>query len=240
MLSVSETTKHLRRAKNGDNESKEILLQNNVLLIKSIVYRFRNKGVEYDDLYQIGCIGFLKAITNFDESFNVRFSTYAVPMIIGEIKRFMRDDGAVKVSRIIKKQAVLVMQFCEEYQLKHNKEPTIEEISKALDISKEDIVLALDSSKMTLSLYESVGDDGENNQTLLDKIPSGYSEDDLVDKLYLKQLLKKLDERERKIIYLRYYRDKTQGEVAKLLGVSQVQISRLENKIISYLKKKAK
>ncbi len=240
MLSVNETITHIRKAKKGDNESKEILLKNNVLLIKSIVYRFKNKGVDYEDLYQLGCIGFLKAISNFDESFNVRFSTYAVPMIIGEIKRFLRDDGNVKVSRIIKQQSVKILKFSEEFQLKFNREPTVDEISTSLEIAKEDIVLALDSSKMTVSLYESVNDESDKPVQLIDRIPSPYTEDDYVDKIYLKNLISKLDKREQQIIILRYYRDKTQGEVAKILGVSQVQVSRLENKILTQLKKKAK
>ena len=155
MLSSLETLTHIRRAKAGDNESKEILINNNVLLIKSIVYRFKNKGIEYDDLYQLGCIGFLKAIKNFDESFNVKFSTYAVPMIIGEIKRFLRDDGNVKISRIIKQNSYKILKFNEEFLLKNNREPTVKEIAEGLRLEQEDVVLAIDSSKMTVSLYES-------------------------------------------------------------------------------------
>ena len=240
MLSSSETLTYLRQAKLGDDKSKEILINNNVLLIKSIVYRFKNKGIEYDDLYQLGCIGFLKAIKNFDESFNVKFSTYAVPMIIGEIKRFLRDDGNVKVSRIIKQNAYKILKFSQEFLVKNNREPTVNEISENLNIDKEDVVLALDSSKMTISLYESVNDEGDKSQTLLEKIPSKFNEDDIVDKIYLKSLISKLEKREQKILFLRYFRDKTQGEVAKILGVSQVQVSRLESKIIEKLKKKDK
>ncbi len=240
MLSSLETLTYVRQAQQGDNKSKEILITNNVLLIKSIVYRFKNKGIEYDDLYQLGCIGFLKAIKNFDESFNVKFSTYAVPMIIGEIKRFLRDDGNVKVSRIIKQNSYKILKFSEEFLNKYNKEPTVKEISENLNIEQEDVVLAIESSKMTISLYESVNDEKDKSQPLLEKIPSKFNEDDFVDKIYLKSLISKLDERERKILFLRYYRDKTQGEVAKILGVSQVQVSRLETKIIEKLKKKIK
>ena len=240
MLSTLETLTHIRQAKEGDNKSKEILITNNVLLIKSIVYRFKNKGLEYDDLYQLGCIGFLKAIKNFDESFGVKFSTYAVPMIIGEIKRFLRDDGNVKVSRIIKQNSYKILKFSEEFQIINNREPTVNEISTSLNIEQEDVVLAIDSSKMTLSLYDSVNDESDKAQTLLEKIPSKFNEDDIIDKLYLKSLISKLDKREQKILFLRYYRDKTQGEVAKILGVSQVQVSRLESKIIEKLKKKTK
>ncbi len=240
MLSSLETLTHIRRAKAGDNESKEILINNNVLLIKSIVYRFKNKGIEYDDLYQLGCIGFLKAIKNFDESFNVKFSTYAVPMIIGEIKRFLRDDGNVKISRIIKQNSYKILKFNEEFLLKNNREPTVKEIAEGLRLEQEDVVLAIDSSKMTVSLYESINDESDKSQTLLEKIPSKFNEDDFIDKIYLKTLISKLEKREQKILFLRYYRDKTQGEVAKILGVSQVQVSRLETKIIEKLKKKTK
>ncbi|MBQ3235288.1 MAG: SigB/SigF/SigG family RNA polymerase sigma factor [Clostridia bacterium] len=239
MLSTAETLRHLRQAQSGDNASKEILITNNSLLVKSIVYRFKNKGVDFDDLYQLGCMGLLKAIYNFDESFNVRFSTYAVPMIIGEIKRFLRDDGEIKVSRIIKYQAYKIARFTEEYQSKHGFEPTVETISQALDISEGDVVLALDSSKMTVSLYETIDDGEDKSQSLIEKIPSQDSEEDMIDSIYLKQLMSKLSEREQKVIMLRYFRDKTQGEVSKILGVSQVQVSRLENKIIKRLKELA-
>ncbi len=236
MLSIQDTLLHIRLAKAGDNKSKDILIENNVMLVKSIVNRFKNKGVEYEDLVQIGLLGLIKAIYNFDESYNVRFSTYAVPLIIGEIKRFMRDDGEIKVSRIIKYQAHKINKFIEEYQIKTGEEPSLNEISKNLDISVDEVVLALDSNKMPVSLYETVDDGQEKSQQLIDKIPAKESEDDVINKLYVKNLLNLLNERERKIIVLRYFRDQTQSEVAKILGVSQVQVSRLENKILARLK----
>ena len=239
MLTRDDTLRHIRQAKLGSHDSKQILISENVLLVKSIVYRFKNKGVDFDDLYQLGCMGLLKAVYNFDESYDVRFSTYAVPMIIGEIKRFLRDDGEIKVSRIIKYNAQKIAKFSEEYQLKFGKEPSIEEISKGIDVPKEDVILALDSNKMTISLYDSVDDGQDKTQSLIEKIPSPETEEDRVEKLYIKQLLSKLQEREKKLIILRYFRDKTQGEVASILGVSQVQISRLENKILKKLKDKA-
>ena len=238
MLSFEETIKYIRLAKNGDINSKNILVSNNVLLIKSIVNRFKNKGVDYDDLFQLGSIGLLKAINNFDEKFNVKFSTYAVPMIVGEIKRFLRDDGEIKVSRLIKMQANEISKFIEKTLKEFGHEPTIEEISKNLNMDKEEIVFALDSRKMLVSLYEKVDDKDDKSQSLIDKIPSNYSEDEHIDKLILKSLINSLTEREQKLIELRYFRDKTQGEVAKILGVSQVQVSRLENKIIERLKQK--
>ncbi len=238
MLSFEETIKHIRLAKNGDNKSKEILIKNNVLLIKSIVNRFKNKGVDYDDLFQLGSVGLLKAIYNFDEKFGVKFSTYAVPMIIGEIKRFLRDDGEIKISRIIKMQAINISKYVEKQLKETGSEPTIEEISKALNMDKEEVVFAIDSTKITVSLYENVNDGDDKSLTLIDKIPSNFTEDDYVDKLLLKNLINDLSYREQQIIKLRYFKDKTQGEVAKILGVSQVQVSRLENKILTTLANK--
>ena len=238
MLSGEETLLNLRKAKSGDTKAKEILLENNVLLLKSIIRRFKGKGVEYDDLYQLASMGLLKAINNFDEKFGVVFSTYAVPMIIGEIKRFLRDDGVIKVSRLIKAQAVQINRYIEEYGAQSGETPTIEEIAVALNMEKEDVVLALDSNKMPLSLSEPVDDkDGEKSAELADKIPSNEREEDMVDKILLRSLIEKLPDRERKIIIMRYYRDNTQSEIAKELGVSQVQVSRIENKIINTLKK---
>lgn len=237
MLNAEETLFYLRKAKAGDLGAKEALLGNNVLLIKSIVKRFTNKGVEYDDLYQLGCVGFLKAIKNFDEKFGVVFSTYAVPMIIGEIKRFLRDDGSIKVSRIIKSQARNINRFIEEKCTDGGEPPTLDEICAALNMEREDVVLALDSSKMPLSLSETVDDgSGDKSIELIDKIPSSEKEDDMIDKILLKSMIERLPERERKVIIMRYYRDNTQSEIAEALGVSQVQISRIENKIIKQFK----
>ena len=207
------------------------------LLLKSIIKRFRGKGVEYDDLYQLACVGFLKAIKNFDEKFGVVFSTYAVPMIAGEIKRFMRDDGTIKVSRMIKSQAQAINKFIQSYMAVKGDSPTLEEISTTLNISKEDVVIALDSSKMPLSLSEPIDDkDGDKSSELADKIASDDREEDMVDRILLKSMIEKLPPREKKIIIMRYYRDNTQSEVAKELGVSQVQVSRIENKIIKFFK----
>ncbi len=238
MFSVEETNYHLRRAKQGDELSKEAIIKNNVLLVKSVAYRFKNKGVDDEDLVSLGNVGLMKAIYNFDESYNVRFSTYAVPMILGEIKRFLRDDGEIKVSRIIKAQYRQITKFVEEFNLKNGREPTIEEIAEELKLSTEEVVISLDSSRRPISLYETAPDTEEKSLTLLDKIPSSETEDEKVDKIYVKSLLSTLEDRERKLIILRYFRDKTQGEVAKILGVSQVQVSRLENRILKKLKER--
>ena len=236
MLSFEETLCLIRRAKLDDNDAKEELLENNKLLLKSIVRRYLNKGVEFDDLYQLACVGFLKAIKSFDESFETRFTTYVVPMIIGEIKRFLRDDGSIKVSRLIKTQYNKINRYIEEYVKNKGVNPTVSEISKSLGIDQEDVVLALESSRQLVSLYESVDDGVEKGVELIEKIPDGYEEDLLVDKIQLKTAIEKLPDREKKLIILRFYSDKTQSETAKALGISQVQVSRLESKILTNMK----
>lgn len=238
MLEAEQTIYYLRKAKDGDKKAKEILLENNSLLIKSIIKRFRNKGVEYDDLYQLGCVGFLKAVKNFDEKFGVVFSTYAVPMITGEVKRFLRDDGSIKVSRLIKSQSIKINRYIAEYGAKTGETPTVDEISAALCIDREDVVLALDSAKAPVSIYDSQeGNGGDKGTELVDRIPAPDREEDMIDKILLKSLIEKLPPREKKLIVMRYYGDNTQSEIATALGVSQVQISRLENKIIETFKK---
>ena len=236
MLSFEETLCLIRRAQRDDNDAKEELLENNKLLLKSIVRRYLNKGVEFDDLYQLACVGFLKAIKSFDESFETRFTTYVVPMIIGEIKRFLRDDGSIKVSRLIKTQYNKINRYIEEYVKDKGVNPTVTEISKSLDIDKEDVILALESSRQLVSLYESVDDGVEKGIELIEKIPDGYEEDFLIDKIQLKTAIEKLPDREKKLIILRFYSDKTQSETAKALGISQVQVSRLESKILTNMK----
>lgn len=226
---------YLRKAKTGDEEAKEIIFKNNSPLIKSIIRRFIGKGVEYEDLYQIACIGFLKAVNNFDESFGVKFSTYTVPMIIGEIKRYMRDNGAIKVSRTLKILANKINRFIDEYQTEIGVSPPVELIAEKFEISPDEVVVAMDSAKMPLSIYDKFDDD-EEGQELIDKIPLN-DEESMVDKIQLSSAIQGLNEREKKIIFLRYFRDRTQTEIAEELGVSQVQVSRLENKIINKIRK---
>lgn len=235
MLSQEEIIVCIRRAKEGDDVAKEKIFKSNTPLIRSIISRFKNKGVEYDDLYQIACIGFLKAINNFDENFGVKFSTYTVPMIIGEIKRYIRDNGAIKVSRSIKILANKLNRFIGDYQAKYNKSPSIEFLANKFSVSEEEIVFALDSARMPLSINEKF-DDEEDSQTLADKISSSETEERLVEKIHLTNIIDGLTERERKIVVLRYFRDKTQSEIAKNLGISQVQVSRLENKILDKIR----
>lgn len=236
MLDENLTVLLLRKAKNGDKTAKERLITENSSLLKSIVKRFLNRGVEYDDLFQLASVGFLKAIDNFDESYSVKFTTYAVPMIMGEIKRFLRDDGSVKISRVIKSLGAKIRAYTEKRA--GNDEPTVEELAKVFSVTKEDITLAIGSSKQTVSIYGKIKDDGNKPIEFVDTLEDGFNEEDLTDKMLLKDLINGLDERERKLIVLRFYSDRTQSEIAKELGVSQVQVSRLENKIVEKMKKK--
>lgn len=237
MLSPEQTLIYIREAKQGIESAKEALLKNNTNLIKSIVKRFLGRGVEYDDLYQLGSLGFIKAINNFDEKYDVMFSTYAVPMIIGEIKRFLRDDGTIKVSRAIKTLSAKINAYIEEYKTKNNSSPTVDEIAKAFNIERTDVVFAMDSAKYPLSLNSAENDEEDSNNELINRLPSSDNQDALIDKIMLRTVIEQLPERDRKIIILRYFRDKTQSEIAKELGVSQVQVSRLESKIIERMKK---
>lgn len=235
MLSKEETTLLIRRAKDGDEIAKEELVKENSPLIKSLVKRFLNKGIEYDDLFQLGSLGFIKAIYNYDEKFDTKFSTYVVPMVVGEIKRFMRDDGAIKVSRAIKTQNMKISKYVEEFIKNNYRRPTYEEIGKAFNMDPAEVVFTMDSAKMPVSIYTPSEDDETKSTFLLDKYTLDNS-DDMVDNLVLKEVVKNLDERDKKIIVLRFFRDKTQSEIAKILGVSQVQVSRLENKIIEKMR----
>lgn len=237
MLNQENLLDYVRKAKQGDNSAKSVLFEHNAPLIKSIIRRFKDKGVEYEDLYQIACIGFLKAINNFNEQFEVKFSTYCVPMIIGEIKRYIRDNGAIKVSRTIKILANKINRYIDEYQTTHNNSPDVDDIALKFGVERDDVVVAMDSSRLPLSIYDKYEDEDEG-QELIDKIPADYGEEKLINKIQLKEVIADLTEREQKIIVLRYFRDKTQTEIAENLGVSQVQVSRLENKIIEKMRLK--
>ncbi len=234
MLGQEETLNLIRLAKMSDDKAKETLITENMPLIKSIVRRYKNKLVDYEDLISLGTLGLVKAINNFNVEYGVKFSTYAVPMIAGEIKRFIRDDGAIKVSRSTKSQALEINKFIDEYRTLHNETPSIDEIATAFNIESTEVVFILDSTRYPLSIYSETEEDG---LTLEDKISDASNEDDLINNIVLKDLITSLSERDKKIIILRYFRDKTQSEVAKELGVSQVQISRLESKILEKMRK---
>ena len=236
MLTHRETLELIRKAQEGDQDAKEKLIEQNMPLIKSIVKRYLSKYVEYEDLMSLGALGLIKAINNFDTSYDVRFSTYAVPMISGEIKRFLRDDGAIKVSRTLKMHCYKINRYIEEFRIERDREPDVAEIAAHFGMEAEEVAFAMDSSHMPVSIYE--GGDDEDNLTLIDRLADEDHEDELIDGICLKNLLSELEEREKQIIILRYYRDKTQSEIARTIGVSQVQVSRLENKILEKLRKR--
>lgn len=238
MLEEEITLNYIRKAKDGDNAAKELLLKENASLLKSVVKRYLNKGAEYDDLMQLASIGFLKAISGFDFSFEVKFSTYAVPLIAGEIKRFLRDDGSLKVSRALKKNARDILSYISERESETGEEPSLKEIASAFHMEESEVVFAMGSRRKPLSLYEKGDYKDEETGEMVERIPSKEGADDLIEKIQLKDAIFSLPERERKIILLRYFRDMTQSEVAKHIGVSQVQVSRIESKVISEFKKK--
>ncbi|HZJ99582.1 MAG TPA: RNA polymerase sporulation sigma factor SigF [Tissierellaceae bacterium] len=234
VLSHEETMKLIKLSQSGDREAKNKLVEHNIGLIRSILRGFVNRGYEVDDLFQIGSIGLLKAIDKFDTSFNVKFSTYAVPMIVGEIKRFLRDDGLIKVSRSLKQVAGQAKKAEEMLSKRLGREPTINEISEEIGVDSEEIVMALEASYHPEYLYNVIHQDDGAPLYLIDKVSQDTEDhqDELLDNIFLKETLSRLKPRDRQIIFLRYYKDRTQTEVAKELGISQVQVSRIEKRII--------
>lgn len=238
-LSQEAIIEYIKKAQNGDTEAENYIVSQNLGLVRSVVKRFLNRGCEYEDLVQIGSIGLLKAIKKFDTSYNVRFSTYAIPMIIGEIKRFLRDDGIIKVSRNLKEIAIKANACKENIEKNYGREPTISELAAELDIPAEDLIMAMDSINSTQSLYDVIHQDDGSPVLLIDKIQNDNIEDSsLIDKIALREVLASLEPRERQIIVLRYFNEKTQCQVAELLGISQVQVSRIEKKILDKLRKR--
>ena len=233
MLSNDETLNLLNLAQGGDDNAKEILICENSPLIKSVIRRYKNKGVEDDDLYQLGCMGFVKAINNFSVEYNVKFSTYAVPMIAGEVKRFLRDDGSVKVSRSIKHNAILIKNYIVSYQAENGVEPSIEQISKQFNMDSQDVVLTMEASTQFVSIDDKFDDEDDS---LAERTQDSFSPEKLNDKIALRDMINNLPAREKQVIIMRYYLDKTQSEIASSLGVSQVQISRIENKVLQNFK----
>ena len=234
MLDQQTTLSLLKKVKNNDERAKEELIINNIQLVKSIVRKYKYSQVEYDDLMQLGLIGLYKAIKNFDESFNVRFSTYAVPMIVGEIKRFLRDDGIIKVSRSTKVLASKIQSYINEIVSSTGESPSVNDIANKFNIEPQEVSFTLDSIKYPISLYDKVDED---SLCLMDRIPADDNEEDFIDKLALKESINKLPEKEKEVIMLRYFRDMTQSEIASILGISQVQVSRIENRVLGELKK---
>ena len=240
MLSSTDTLALIKRAQQGDEEAKQILIEENSPLVKSVIKRFKGKGIEYDDLYQLGCVGFLKAIKNFNTDFNVKFSTYVVPMVIGEIKRFMRDDGEIKVSRAIKSLNLKISKFIENFLKEHMRKPTTKEIAKEFNIDESEVIFTMDSAKMPISMFTTYDDDSNKGQYLIDRFMQTGDNEEVLDSISLKEALSSLDERDKKIVLLRFFRDKTQSEIANVLNISQVQVSRLECKIIEKMREKLK
>lgn len=231
------TTELIIKAKSGDNSAQTKIVENNLGLVGSIVKRFLNRGYDSEDLFQIGCIGLIKAIKKFNFDYDVKFSTYAVPMILGEIKRFIRDDGMIKVSRSLKELDCKVNITKEIMSKELGREPTLNEIAGRLGVDLEDIILAIEANCSPESLQSPIGDD-EGGVFLLDRIGNTSIEIELENKIALKQVLQSLGEREREVIVLRYFKEKTQTEVAAVLGISQVHVSRIEKKILMEMRKK--
>lgn len=227
----------IEMAKDGNKEALNKVIEINIPLVSSISKKFLNRGYEYEDIFQIGSIGLIKAVNNFDTSFNVKFSTYAVPMIIGEIKRFLRDDGIIKVSRNVKTTARKLHYDREYLTKKLDREPTLEELSKYSGIDKEEIIFAVESANNLQYLYDTIHQDDGAPVLLIDKLSeTGEDDSNMINRIALKEALKDLDVKARQIIMLRYFKDKTQVEVAKMLGISQVQVSRIEKKVLKKMK----
>ena len=233
--------KIIERAQNGSKEDMTKLIEDNNGLIWSIVRRFGGRGYDIEDLYQIGSIGFIKAIQRFDTRFEVRLSTYAVPYILGEIKRYIRDDGPIKVSRSIKELNVKILELQKEYFNKYGRDISLEEISKELKISKEEITMAMDSTRPVDSIESAKYKDNKTDKTvsILERISTGKDEQtEITNRITIKKLIGELDDKEKEIIMLRYYKQKTQMQVSKILGITQVQVSRIERKVLEKMKRK--
>jgi RNA polymerase sporulation-specific sigma factor len=234
-----DTLELIKMSREGDKEARDLVVTQNVGLVWSIVRRFANRGHEMEDLFQIGSIGLIKAIDKFDYSYEVKFSTYAVPMITGEIKRFLRDDGMIKVSRTLKESAAKIRAYRERYGNMYGREPTVEETSKELSITREEILMALETGAEVESLYKTIYQGDGSPIYLIDKLAETKDEsENMIDRLALKEIIATLDEREQEIIKLRYFKDRTQTDIAKELGISQVQVSRMEKRILKILKDK--
>ena len=233
--------KVIDNAKNGNKDAMTKLIEDNNGLIWSIVRRFNGRGYDIEDLYQIGTIGFIKAIQRFDTSFEVRLSTYAVPYILGEIKRYIRDDGPIKVSRSIKELNVKILELQREFLHKYGRDISLEEISKELKISKEEIAKALDSARPVDSIEDAKYKDNKTDKTvsILEQISTGKDEEtEITNRITIKNLINELNDNEKEIILLRYYKQKTQMQVSKILGITQVQVSRIERKVLDKMKKR--
>lgn len=238
VLTDKQMKELLKRIKEGDKAAREEFIRGNLRLVLSIIQRFNNRGEHVDDLFQVGCIGLIKAIDNFDLSQNVKFSTYAVPMIIGEIRRYLRDNNSIRVSRSLRDTAYKALQIREQLVAKDGKEPTVEEIAKAMELPAEEVVFAMDAIQDPISLFEPVYHDGGDAIYVMDQVSDDKNQDDnWLETIALKEAMQKLSEREKTILAMRFFQGRTQMEVAEEIGISQAQVSRLEKSALSHMRK---
>lgn len=237
VLPEKEKQRLLKEAKQGNKRAREELINGNLRLVLSVIQRFTNRGENLDDLFQVGCIGLIKAIDNFDTSHDVRFSTYAVPMIIGEVRRYLRDNNPIRVSRSLRDTAYHAMQIKERISNEKGYEPTVEEIAKEMNLKKEEVVIALEAVVDPVSFYEPVYSNGGDTIFLMDQIGSNETDRDWLDEIVLKEAIKNLPDREKNILSMRFMKGMTQTEVADEIGISQAQVSRLEKNAIDSIKK---
>ena len=236
VLKEKEKTQLLENCRKGDLNARELLINGNLRLVLSVVQKFSNRGENPDDLFQVGCIGLIKAIDHFDPSHEVKFSTYAVPMIIGEIRRHLRDNNSVRVSRSMRDTAYHAMQIKEELTNELSREPTIEEISKKLNLPKHEVVLALDAIVDPVSLNEPIYSNSGDTIYIMDQIKDSNDDSSWIEEISMRDALKKLNDREKRILALRFFQGKTQMEVAQEIGISQAQVSRIEKNAINHIK----
>ena len=237
-LSAQETDELLRRVKEGDQSARERLVEGNLRLVLSVIQRFSNRGENADDLFQVGCVGLLKAIDNFDVNLNLRFSTYGVPMILGEIRRYLRDNSSIRVSRSMRDTAYRVLQVREKLQHENQREPCIEEIARELELPREEVVFALDAIVDPVSLFEPVYSEAGDTMCVMDQVrDTKNTDEDWLEHIALKEAMSHLSERERRILALRFCDGKTQMEVSSEIGISQAQVSRLEKNAIKFIRK---
>ena len=238
VLKNDETQALLLRAKQGDMKAREELIAGNLRLVLSVIQRFANRGENADDLFQVGCIGLIKAIDNFNTDLDVRFSTYGVPMIVGEIRRYLRDNSTMRVSRAMRDTAYKVLQAKEAYMAEHQREPTVDEIARMLELKREDVVIALDAIVDPVSLYEPVYSDSGDTICVMDQVrDSKNTDENWLEQIALREAIAKLSDREKRILSLRFFQGKTQMEVSTEVGISQAQVSRLEKNALRQIKK---
>lgn len=238
VLTDKQMKELFKRIKQGDKAAREEFIRGNLRLVLSIIQRFNNRGEHVDDLFQVGCIGLIKAIDNFDLSQNVKFSTYAVPMIIGEIRRYLRDNNSIRVSRALRDTAYKALQVREQLIASSGKEPTVEDIAKAMDLPTEEVVFALDAIQDPISLFEPIYHDSGDAIYVMDQVSDDKNQDDnWLESIALKEAMQKLNEREKMILSMRFFQGRTQMEVAEEIGISQAQVSRLEKTALNHMRK---